>query len=87
MDTTPNLIEKFLIYPFHDTAASISILFISFKNPQQKPKFFWVEIYDYVGNLFFSPENKERKKWVPIYPVTAEDYSSRDKTLSTTMLP
>ena len=35
----------------------------------------------------FPVENQERRKWVPIYPVNVDDYSSRDKTLSRTMIP
>ena len=57
------------------------------ERPPALPKYCWVYIDEYVGDSFFPPENEERKKWVPIYPVTAEEYTSSDKTLSRTMLP
>jgi hypothetical protein len=40
----------------------------------------------YGGPTFF-PENESRKQWVPIYPITAEDYYVGGKSLSRTMLP
>ena len=39
-----------------------------------------------MGPTFF-PENESRKQWVPIYPITGEDYSVAGKSLSRTMLP
>ena len=57
------------------------------ERPPALPKYCWVYIDEYVGDSFFPPENEERNKWVPIYPVTAEEYTSSDKTLFRTMLP
>ena len=54
--------------------------------PTNLPKFCWVEMADYAGPTFF-PENESRKQWVPIYPITGEDYSVAGKSLSRTMLP
>ena len=42
--------------------------------PDNVPKLVWIEIFDYTGPSFFPQENEARKKWVPISPVTANDY-------------
>lgn len=54
--------------------------------PPSLPKYCWVEIEEYRGCSFFPPENQARKKWVPIYPITTEDFT-KNPPFSRTMLP